>query len=121
MGMGEPLHNYDAVARALRLLTHADGSTFHPARDGEHLGLVPEIERLGREFNGEVALAVSLHARRRAPPAAHARQPQHLLAGSGRAYPRAPPPHHHRAPLLAGVNDRPEHARALVKLSAASR
>ena len=25
MGMGEPLHNYDAVARALRLLTHADG------------------------------------------------------------------------------------------------
>jgi 23S rRNA (adenine2503-C2)-methyltransferase len=25
MGMGEPLHNYDNVARALVLLTHPDG------------------------------------------------------------------------------------------------
>ena len=25
MGMGEPLHNYDATVRALRLLTHPDG------------------------------------------------------------------------------------------------
>jgi len=25
MGMGEPLHNYEATARSLKLLTHQDG------------------------------------------------------------------------------------------------
>jgi 23S rRNA (adenine2503-C2)-methyltransferase len=34
----------------------------HAPGDRQHLGLVPEIERLGQDFRGEVALAISLHA-----------------------------------------------------------
>ncbi|MDI3285709.1 23S rRNA (adenine(2503)-C(2))-methyltransferase RlmN [Polyangium sp. 15x6] len=63
MGMGEPLHNYDGTARALRLLTHPDGIALSTRRvTVSTSGLVPEIERLGRDFNGQIALAISLHA-----------------------------------------------------------
>jgi len=122
MGMGEPLHNYDAVARALRLLTHPDGLDLSTRRvTVSTSGLVPEIERLGREFEGEVALAVSLHApddalRSRLMPI-NRRYPLERLVAALRAYPLA---RRRRITieytLLAGVNDRPEHARALVKL-----
>jgi 23S rRNA (adenine2503-C2)-methyltransferase len=63
MGMGEPLANYDALARALVLLTHPDGLGLSRRRvTVSTSGLVPEIDRLGREFGGQVQLAVSLHA-----------------------------------------------------------
>ncbi len=122
MGMGEPLHNYDAVARALRLLTHPDGLDLSTRRvTVSTSGLVPEIERLGREFNGEVALAVSLHApddalRSQLMPV-NRKHPLAELIGALRAYPLA---RRRRITieytLLAGINDRPAHARALVKL-----
>ena len=63
MGMGEPLANYDAVARALVLLTHPDGLGLSRRRvTVSTSGLVPEIDKLGRDFAGQVQLAVSLHA-----------------------------------------------------------
>jgi 23S rRNA (adenine2503-C2)-methyltransferase len=63
MGMGEPLHNYDATARALRLLTHPMGANFSPRRiTVSTSGLIPEIARLGADFAGQIGLAVSLHA-----------------------------------------------------------
>jgi 23S rRNA (adenine2503-C2)-methyltransferase len=63
MGMGEPLHNYGATARALRLLTHPDGVALSARRiTVSTSGLVPEIARLGADFGGSVGLAVSLHA-----------------------------------------------------------
>ena len=63
MGMGEPLHNYDAVARALRLLSHPDGLGLSKRRVTlSTSGLVPEIDRLGRDFGGQVQLAISLHS-----------------------------------------------------------
>lgn len=63
MGMGEPLHNYEATARALRLLTHPEGIGLSTRRvTVSTSGLVPEIERLGKDFGGQVALAISLHA-----------------------------------------------------------
>src|SRR6185312_6152176 len=63
MGMGEPLHNYDATARALRLLTHPEGIALSTRRvTVSTSGLVPEIERLGQDFGGQIALAISLHA-----------------------------------------------------------
>jgi 23S rRNA (adenine2503-C2)-methyltransferase len=62
MGMGEPLHNYDAVARALTLMFHDDGLNFGTRRVTlSTSGLVPEIDRLGRDFEGRVQLAISLH------------------------------------------------------------
>jgi 23S rRNA (adenine2503-C2)-methyltransferase len=63
MGMGEPLHNYENTARSLRLLTHVDGIRLSTRRvTVSTSGLIPEIERLGRDFSGQIALAVSLHA-----------------------------------------------------------
>jgi 23S rRNA (adenine2503-C2)-methyltransferase len=63
MGMGEPLHNYDAVARALVLLTHPDGIDLSKRRvTVSTSGLVKQIDRLGRDFGGQVQLAISLHA-----------------------------------------------------------
>ena len=63
MGMGEPLHNYDAVARALVLLTHPDGLDLSKRRvTVSTSGLVTQIDRLGRDFGGQVQLAISLHS-----------------------------------------------------------
>jgi 23S rRNA (adenine2503-C2)-methyltransferase len=63
MGMGEPLHNYDAVARALVLLTHPDGIDLSKRRvTVSTSGLVKQIDRLGKDFGGQVQLAISLHA-----------------------------------------------------------
>ena len=122
MGMGEPLHNYDAVARALRLLTHREGLDLSTRRvTVSTSGLVPEIDRLGQEFRGEVALAVSLHApddalRSRLMPV-NRRYPLAELIAALRRYPLA---RRRRITieytLLAGVNDSPDHARAVVKL-----
>ncbi|MFZ1866839.1 MAG: 23S rRNA (adenine(2503)-C(2))-methyltransferase RlmN [Polyangiales bacterium] len=63
MGMGEPLHNYEAVARALVLLTHPEGLDLSKRRvTVSTSGLVRQIDRLGRDFGGQVQLAISLHA-----------------------------------------------------------
>jgi 23S rRNA (adenine2503-C2)-methyltransferase len=63
MGMGEPLHNYDAVARALVLLTHPDGLDLSKRRvTVSTSGLVKQIDRLGEDFDGQVQLAISLHS-----------------------------------------------------------
>lgn len=63
MGMGEPLHNYEALARALVLLTHADGLDLSKRRvTVSTSGLVRQIDRLGTDFDGQVQLAISLHA-----------------------------------------------------------
>ena len=62
MGMGEPLANYDNVARALVLITHPDGLNLSRRRVTlSTSGLVPQIDRLGQDFGGQVQLAVSLH------------------------------------------------------------
>lgn len=62
MGMGEPLANYDNVARALVLMTHPDGLNLSRRRVTlSTSGLVPQIDRLGQDFGGQVQLAVSLH------------------------------------------------------------
>jgi 23S rRNA (adenine2503-C2)-methyltransferase len=63
MGMGEPLHNYDAVVRSVRLLVHPEGMGLSPRRVTiSTVGLVPEMDRLGRDLGGKIGLAVSLHA-----------------------------------------------------------
>jgi 23S rRNA (adenine2503-C2)-methyltransferase len=61
MGMGEPLANYNAVARAVRNIISPDALDFSRRRVTlSTCGLVPEIERLGREL--PINLAVSLNA-----------------------------------------------------------
>ncbi len=122
MGMGEPLHNYDATARVLRLLTHAEGIGLSSRRiTVSTSGLVPEIARLGEDFAGQVGLAISLHAaddetRTRLMPI-NKKYPLAKLMDALRAYPL---PRRRRITieytLVAGKNDAPEEAKKLVKL-----
>jgi len=61
MGMGEPLHNFEAVKAALDILLSEDGPNFSQRQiTVSTAGLVPLIERFGRETS--VKLAVSLNA-----------------------------------------------------------
>lgn len=61
MGMGEPLHNFDNVVRAITLLTHPDGMDFsHRRITVSTSGLVPKIKELGEKT--DVYLAISLNA-----------------------------------------------------------
>ena len=61
MGMGEPLHNFNNVLRAIELLTHPDGMAFSPRRiTVSTSGIVPKIKELGEKTG--VYLAVSLNA-----------------------------------------------------------
>jgi 23S rRNA (adenine2503-C2)-methyltransferase len=122
MGMGEPLHNYDATARALRLLSHPDGIALSTRRvTVSTSGLVPEIDRLGEEFDGQVALAISLHAtddetRSRLMPI-NRKYPLAELMAAIRRYPL---PKRRRITieytLVAGRNDDPSEAKKLVRL-----
>jgi 23S rRNA (adenine2503-C2)-methyltransferase len=64
MGMGEPLHNYNQVKRAVDILTHEHGAAIAGRRITiSSSGLVPAIERFARdELAREVGLAISLNA-----------------------------------------------------------
>ncbi len=62
MGMGEPLHNYDATMKALRILNDEHGLSVGPRRVTlSTVGLVPMLDKLAQE---ELMpnLAISLHA-----------------------------------------------------------
>jgi 23S rRNA (adenine2503-C2)-methyltransferase len=62
MGMGEPLHNLDNVIPAIRIMIDGNGLQLSNRRvTVSTCGLVPEMERLGREIPN-VNLAVSLNA-----------------------------------------------------------
>ena len=61
MGMGEPLHNFDNVKKALSILQSEEGANFsHRHITVSTVGLVPMIERFAGEV--DVKLAVSLNA-----------------------------------------------------------
>jgi 23S rRNA (adenine2503-C2)-methyltransferase len=122
MGMGEPLANYDATVRSLRLLTHPDGIGLSARRvTVSTSGLIPEIARLGEDFAGNIGLAISLHAaddeaRTRLMPI----NKKYPLAKLMEALRRYPLPRRRRITieytLVATKNDTVEDARKLSKL-----
>jgi 23S rRNA (adenine2503-C2)-methyltransferase len=122
MGMGEPLANYEAVARALVLMTHPLGHNLSRRRVTlSTSGLVPQIDKLGQDFGGAVQLAVSLHQvdneRRSALMPVNRKYPiEELLA----ALKRYPLPKRRRITieytLVRGQNDSLEDAKKLVRL-----
>jgi 23S rRNA (adenine2503-C2)-methyltransferase len=62
MGMGEPLHNYDATMSAIRRLNDAQGFNLGSRRFTiSTVGLVPGIRRFTSEHS-QINLAISLHA-----------------------------------------------------------
>lgn len=120
MGMGEPLHNLDNVIPALQIMAEDNGMQLSSRRvTVSTCGLVPELERLGREIT--VNLAVSLNAttdelRDRIMPVNKAYPIATLLA----ALKNYPLPGRRKITieyvLLGGLNDTPEDAKRLVRL-----
>ena len=121
MGMGEPLANYAATVKSLRLLTDPHALAFSPRRiTVSTVGLVSGIEKLAKE-DLKVNLAISLHAtsnaiRDRIMPVNKGFAIEELLA----ACRRFPVAFRQRITfeyvLLDGVNDAAEDARRLVRL-----
>jgi 23S rRNA (adenine2503-C2)-methyltransferase len=122
MGMGEPLANYGALAKALRIFTDAKlGCGYSPRRiTVSTVGLVPAIDKLGRE-DLKVNLAISLHGatdevRARIMPINRSWGLAELMAAVKR-YPLQPRQSvFFEYVLLEGVNDSDADARHLAKL-----
>jgi 23S rRNA (adenine2503-C2)-methyltransferase len=122
MGMGEPLHNYDNVMKAFRILTHERGLKISNRRiTVSTVGYIPSLVRLHDE-TVIPNLAVSLNA-----PNDKLRSE---LMPINRLYPikvlmktlsELPLRHRQRITfeyvLLRGVNDSPEHAHQLLQVT----
>ena len=82
MGMGEPLHNYDATMKALRMLNEKEGLDMHPKRVTlSTVGLVPMMDKLAQE-DLMPNLAVSLHAATEEQRAGDCAADQEVLAAT---------------------------------------
>jgi 23S rRNA (adenine2503-C2)-methyltransferase len=120
MGMGEPLDNYEAVLKALRILNDGEGLAIGARRMTiSTCGVVPGIERLKGE-GLQVELSVSLHApddalRSRLMPVNRRYPIAALMAACGdysRATGRLVT---FEYTLIRGLNDRTDQAQAVVR------
>lgn len=121
MGMGEPLQNYHALVPALKVMLDDHGYGLSRRRvTVSTSGVVPMMDKLAKDC--PVALAVSLHAplnplRDDLVPLNKKYPLQELLEACARYLPTAPRDFlTFEYCMLAGVNDQPEHAQALIKL-----
>ncbi|QIB34830.1 23S rRNA (adenine(2503)-C(2))-methyltransferase RlmN [Ancylobacter pratisalsi] len=123
MGMGEPLYAYDSVAGSIDILADGEGLGIGKRRiTVSTSGVVPEIEKLGREVGP--MLAISLHAvrdelRNELVPI-NKKYPLKVLLEACRTYPPASNAKRitFEYVMLKGVNDSPADAKALVRLLA---
>ena len=123
MGMGEPLYNYENVARAMRIAMDGEGIGLSRRRITlSTSGVVPMMDRCGAELG--VNLAVSLHAvrddlRDEIVPL-NRKYPIAELIAACRRYPGASNARRitFEYIMLRGVNDSEAEARELVRLIA---
>ena len=121
MGMGEPLYNYENVAKALTIVMDAEGIALSKRRITlSTAGVVPMIERCGSELG--VNLAISLHAvrdelRDEIVPI-NRKYPIAELLEACRTYPASNNARRitFEYVMLNGINDSPADARELVRL-----
>ena len=123
MGMGEPLYNYENVAKAMRIVMDGEGIALSRRRITlSTSGVVPMMDRAGAELG--VGLAVSLHAvtdalRDEIVPL-NRKYPIAELLAACRRYPAASNARRitFEYVMLRGVNDSEAEARELVRLIA---
>jgi 23S rRNA (adenine2503-C2)-methyltransferase len=121
MGMGEPMHNYDAVMKAVGILRDQNGPAIGVRRITlSTVGVIPGIVRLADEANPP-HLAVSLHAATQAERAAlvpvAVRWPLDVLMDACRYYcDKQQRRIFFEWALIAGRNDTPEQAHAVGRL-----
>jgi 23S rRNA (adenine2503-C2)-methyltransferase len=121
MGMGEPLFNYENVAKGVRILMDGEGIGLSRRRITlSTSGVVPMMDRCGAEL--AVNLAVSLHAvrdelRDELVPL-NRRYPIRELIGACRRYPSASNARRitFEYVMLKGINDSEADARELIRL-----
>ena len=123
MGMGEPLYNYENVARAMTIVMDNEGIALSRRRITlSTSGVVPMMDRVGAELG--LNLAVSLHAvrdelRDELVPL-NRKYPIAELIAACRRYPGASNARRitFEYVMLDGINDTPADARELVRLIA---
>jgi 23S rRNA (adenine2503-C2)-methyltransferase len=121
MGMGEPLHNYDNVMKAIRILHDPEGMNMSMGRITlSTAGLLPALERLAEEPvipNLAISLTGASNEKRDVLMPINRKYPIEELLEVVRRFPLK---HRQRVTfeyvLLKGVTDSPEDARALVRL-----
>src|SRR5438094_985449 len=121
MGMGEPLHNYDNVMKAIRILHDPDGLNMSMSRITlSTAGLLPAIERLAAEPmipNLAISLTGATNEKRNELMPINRRYPIEQLLDAVRRFPLK---HRQRVTfeyvLLRGVTDSSQDALHLVKL-----
>jgi 23S rRNA (adenine2503-C2)-methyltransferase len=121
MGMGEPLHNYDNVMKAIRILHDKVGLNISMSRITlSTAGLLPGIERLAGEPdipNLAISLTGATDTKRDQLMPINRKYPIEELIQAVRRFPLK---HRQRVTfeyvLLKGVTDSPEDARSLVRL-----
>jgi 23S rRNA (adenine2503-C2)-methyltransferase len=121
MGMGEPLYNFDNVAKALKIVMDGEGISISKRKITlSTAGVVPMIHRCGAELG--VNLAISLHAvndelRDRIVPI-NKKYPLAELLEACRTYPGLTNARRitFEYVMLKDVNDSPAEARELVRL-----
>ena len=121
MGMGEPLYNYENVAKALKIVMDNEGLALSKRKITlSTAGVVPMIERCGAELG--VNLAVSLHAvtdaLRDVIVPINRKYPIAALLEACRTYPGSSNARRitFEYVMLKDVNDSPAEARELVRL-----
>ncbi|NQV85186.1 MAG: 23S rRNA (adenine(2503)-C(2))-methyltransferase RlmN [Rhodospirillales bacterium] len=121
MGMGEPLFNFDNVAKALKIVMDGDGLSISKRRITlSTSGVVPMMQRCGEELG--VNLAVSLHAcsdaLRDILVPINRKHPIRELLAACRAYPGANNARRitFEYAMLKGVNDSDADAHQLIRL-----
>ena len=121
MGMGEPLHNIDAVMTALDIISNVRGIGIGPSRIAiSTVGVVPGIQRMAEE-DSPYRLAVSLHGsteeERSALVPASQRWSLEMLINACREYgAKTGKRIFFEWTLIEGRNDSPETAARLAKL-----
>ena len=123
MGMGEPLYNYENIAKAMRIVMDGEGIGLSRRRITlSTSGVVPMMDRCGEELG--VGLAVSLHAvrddLRDILVPLNRKYPIAELIAACRRYPGATNARRitFEYVMLRGVNDTEAEARELVRLIA---
>ena len=121
MGTGEPLDNYDAVVRFIRMISDEKGLNISQRNITlSTCGIVPKIYQLADEHL-QITLAISLHAsdnekRKSMMPIANKYDMDTLLEACRYYYETNGIRLTFEYSLARGVNDSPEDARALAKL-----
>jgi len=123
MGMGEPLANFAAVSHAIRTIASLWGMGISARKITlSTVGLPAAIERLAREMDLPITLALSLHApnddlRRTLIPWSNYTTIAELIDACGLWFEKTGREITLEYILLGGVNDRPEHAEELADVA----